>query len=346
MRAFFGPTSTQRRYVDVGREQFLKPRVAIAGNGADRRSLNEEYCAAPGKKGSYLAPLNSADFHLIGAYGKDGRASGLAKLGGVLGLPAENSPSDAGGCGSLGYLRKRGSADGFYKDSAGPKRRFRLDGLEELRALRDGIVVGINDLGLDTEFRRGGFRSCGLFHLIVVVLGYQRNQETKCRHPMPPPFKQSQSTGVEKERRIANPFPGGLASCTSMRRFRRLNRAGQQIPEVGTFRAAESKIHFAVEGIEPVVYGLCGNLGLKHFVLRTDFVLCFLDGLENARSEKRKNSGTEADHVASGNEHRPAQQVRIHLIPHIGFLRHTPGADNSADDDAGLLRAVQADARL
>src|SRR5207249_9773720 len=73
MSAFFGPTSTQRRYVDVGREQFLKPRVAIAGNGADRRSLNEEYCAAPGKKGSYLAPLNSADFHLIGAYGKDGR---------------------------------------------------------------------------------------------------------------------------------------------------------------------------------------------------------------------------------------------------------------------------------
>src|SRR5438876_50051 len=180
----------------------------------------------------------------------------------------------------------------LYKDSAGPKRRIRLDGLEELRAVLDGMVVGINDLGLDTEFRRGGFRGCGLFHLIVVVLGYQRNQETKCRHPMPPPFKQSQSTGVEKERRIANPFPGGLASCTSMRRFRHLNQAGQQIPEVGTLRAAESKIHLAVEGIEPVVYGLCGNLGLKHFVLRTDFVLCFLDGLENARSEKRKNSGT------------------------------------------------------
>src|SRR5207245_6269028 len=144
-------------------------------------------------------------------------------------------------------------------------------------------------------------------HLIVVVLGYYRNQATKCRKPRPTSFKQSQSTGVEKERGIANPFPGGLASCTSMRRFRHLNQAGQQIPEVGTLRAAESKIHLAVEGIEPVVYGLRGNLGLKHFVLRTDFVMCFLDGLENARSEKRKNSGTSADHVARRHERRAAQ---------------------------------------
>src|SRR2546430_5972417 len=111
--------------------------MAIAGNRTDRRPLNEEHRAAPGKKSGDLASLNPANLHLIGAHGKNGRTSGLAKIDSVLGSSAENGPTDTRACSSFGDLRKGRSADGLDEDSAGPKGWFRLDGFEELRALRE-----------------------------------------------------------------------------------------------------------------------------------------------------------------------------------------------------------------
>ena len=48
-----------------------------------------------------------------------------------------------------------------------------LDGLEKLRALSDGVVIGVNDLELDAEFPSGFFCGLRLFDLIIVVVGRQ-----------------------------------------------------------------------------------------------------------------------------------------------------------------------------
>jgi len=64
----------------------MKSSVAIVGDGTYRRPLNEKHGAAAGKKSGNLASLNAANFHLIGANGKNGRASGLAKLDSVFRL--------------------------------------------------------------------------------------------------------------------------------------------------------------------------------------------------------------------------------------------------------------------
>jgi len=64
--AFLGPAAPQAGDMDVGREQFLKSGVTIPRNGTDRRSLNEEHGAAPGKQSGDLPGLNPANFHLIG----------------------------------------------------------------------------------------------------------------------------------------------------------------------------------------------------------------------------------------------------------------------------------------
>ena len=170
MGAFLSPPAPQAGNMHVGREQFLKSSVTIAGDRTHRWPLNEEHGAAPGKKSGDLTALNAANFHLIRADGKNRRASRLAKLASVVSFPAEDGPADAGAGGGCGDLRKRGGSDGLNKDTAWPKGGFRLDGLEYLGALRNWIVVGVDDLSLDAEFPSRGFRGCRLFHLIVVVL--------------------------------------------------------------------------------------------------------------------------------------------------------------------------------
>src|SRR5260370_3665060 len=131
-----------------------------------------------------------------------------------------------------------------------------------------------------------------------------------------------------------------------MRRFRQLNQAREQIPEFHGLRATEGKIDFAVGLVELVVCALRGNMGLKHFVLRTDLVWGFLNGLENASGEKRKNRRTEADNVTRGNKHGPPQHICIDLIQDVVFLGNASGVDHAADDDAVLFHAIQDDARV
>src|SRR5207253_5090446 len=93
--------------------------------------------------------------------------------------------------------------------------------------------------------------------------------------------------------RVAVPATDALAGCISMRRLRQLNQAGEQITKLGALRAAESKVDFAVERVELVVYTLCGNFRLKQFVLRAELVLRFLNALED-----RKRTRLNSSHVA------------------------------------------------
>src|SRR5258707_14683245 len=128
-----------------------------------------------------------------------------------------------------------------------------------------------------------------------------------------------------------------------MRRFRQLNQAGKHISEFGALRAAESKIDFAVEGVELLVSSLGGDFRLKDFVGRADFILRFLDGLENAGSKKSKNGGAEAHDIARGNEHAPAQPARINLIENVIFLGDAAGLDDAASHQPGLYQAWEDD---
>src|SRR5436309_12461849 len=171
MGAFLSPPAVQAGDMHVGCEQFLKSSVTVSGDRTHQRPLNEEHGAAPGKESGDLPALNAANFHLIRADGKNRRASRLAKLASVVRFPAEDGPTDTGVGGGCGDLRKRGGPDGLNKDTAWPKGGFGLDGPKYLGALSDWIVVGVNDVSLDAEFRSCGFRGCRLFHLIVVVLG-------------------------------------------------------------------------------------------------------------------------------------------------------------------------------
>src|ERR1700682_4033319 len=237
MSAFLGPPAPQTGEMHVGREQFRKSGVAIMGDGTYRRSLNEKHSASTGKKSGDLAGLNAANLDLIGADGKNGRASGLAKLDSVLSCPAENSPADTGTSGRAGHLRESSGTERVDEDAAGPKRGFRLDESEYLGALGDGIVVGIKDLSLNAEFRSGGFRGGGLFHLIVVVLGNQRYQETQLGHSLPPRCKKPQISGVKPERRILISAIDGLVRRISMRRHRQMNQAGEQIYKRAALRS-------------------------------------------------------------------------------------------------------------
>src|ERR1700721_152285 len=115
-----------------------------------------------------------------------------------------------------------------------------------------------------------------------------------------------------------------------MRRFRQPNQAREHVSELGVLRAAKGKINLAIEGVKLVVDGLRGNFRLKDFVGRADLVLCFLDGLENAGSEKSKNGGTEADDIARGNEYGPPQHIRVDLIENVVFLWNPAGVDDPA----------------
>src|SRR5207245_5318760 len=112
---------------------------------------------------------------LIGADGKNRSRGGLAKFASVFRFAAEDGPADSGADGSFRYLRKRRCAERLDNDAVGPKRRIGLNRFEYLRALRDGIVVGIDDLRIDAQIRSGGVCGGGLLHLVIVVLGDQRN---------------------------------------------------------------------------------------------------------------------------------------------------------------------------
>ena len=57
-----------------------------------------------------------------------------------------------------------------------------LDGFQKLRALRNGVIVGINHLELDAKFVSGFFGRMRLFDLIIVVVRGKRNEKTQLFH--------------------------------------------------------------------------------------------------------------------------------------------------------------------
>ena len=120
-----------------------------------------------------LAALDAADLQMVGSHHENGCGRGLAEFRDVIGVTIENGPPDTGRSGCASDLGKSGAADRLKDDGIGAVRLFGLDGLEKLRALSDGVVIGVNDLELDAEFPSGFFCGLRLFDLIIVVVGRQ-----------------------------------------------------------------------------------------------------------------------------------------------------------------------------
>src|SRR5438874_12010812 len=107
---------------------------------------------------------------MIGGDDENRGGGGLAKLGDVIGVAVENGAADGGGgCGS-GNLRQGGAADRLKNDGVGALRLFGLDGFQKLRALRDGVVVGIDRLELDAELAGSRLSRPHLLDLVIVFV--------------------------------------------------------------------------------------------------------------------------------------------------------------------------------
>src|SRR5439155_25740612 len=103
-------------------------------------------------------------------HGKDGAAGGSSQFGNVRGIGIENGPADSGSNGSTSELRERGAADRFENNSGRAKSCIGLNGAQKLRALRDGVAIGVNDFEFGAKILGGDTRGCGLLELKIVGL--------------------------------------------------------------------------------------------------------------------------------------------------------------------------------
>jgi len=127
-----------------------------------------------------LRPLNASDFGLVGADREDWDGPAFPKIGNVIGIAVDDSPSDA--CSDCRFRDLRHpSADGLDENSRGPLRRV-LNNFDELLGLVDGIVVGVDDLNLDAESRGHFSDSDCLFRLVIVLSCSESNNYIQFFH--------------------------------------------------------------------------------------------------------------------------------------------------------------------
>ena len=91
-------------------------------------------------------------------------------------------PCDPCACRGASYLRQRGSTHWFEHDSIRQRFGARLDDVQNLLALDNRIVVGINDLDFYAQTLGGGFGISSLLYLVIIVVRGQRNQEPELLH--------------------------------------------------------------------------------------------------------------------------------------------------------------------
>ena len=81
--------------MDISGLGFLPAGSAIFGGGILGGSLNAENGPAARDERGNLAPLDAADFEMVGSEDKNGSGRGLAKFGDITGIAVENRPADA-----------------------------------------------------------------------------------------------------------------------------------------------------------------------------------------------------------------------------------------------------------
>src|SRR5438105_11677037 len=122
----------------------------------------------------------------------------------------QHHPSNAGGGGGACHLRETGSARRLKYDGVRTRGRRTLNELQQLLALRHGVVVGVNDLYVHAQTPRRAVRSGRLLLLIIVAVIRERDQEVELLHgpgtlyvdhsPSRLPINGNHSNWVELER--------------------------------------------------------------------------------------------------------------------------------------------------
>src|SRR5579859_5765477 len=210
LRAFFGPLRAQRDDLDVGRLGLLHAQGTFLGRGVFRRALNVQHRAPARQQRSELAPLNAANLDVIGTDGENRGAGDPAEVFDVIGIAIENGPTDIGSGGRASHLGQGGAADGLENDGTGPVRGRRLNGAEDLGALVDGVVIGVDNVGGDAHFIGGLFGGLSLLHLIIVVVSGERNENSHlCHWPAPAPSKQPYTESFRDGEKWRTPRPAG-----------------------------------------------------------------------------------------------------------------------------------------
>ena len=118
-----------------------------------------------------MLALKAADLELALGDDEDGSAGVFAELGDVVDVAVADDPADVLRDGGFGDAAESAGGDRLDEESVGRGVRAGLDDLEELLALGDGVVVGVEEAEIDVELSACGLGDEGLLVLIGVVVG-------------------------------------------------------------------------------------------------------------------------------------------------------------------------------
>ena len=129
-----------------------------------------------------MAPLYTADLDVVIAYAEDWGFRSATKFSDVARFTVEHGPSDVRADGGFGDLGQRSSTNRLENDGVRTVLRSGLDRAKQLRTLINRVVFRVNYVCFYIQAARGFLGGLRLFDLIIVVVGGQRNQNTKFFH--------------------------------------------------------------------------------------------------------------------------------------------------------------------
>src|ERR1700750_950032 len=120
-----------------------------------------------------------------------------------------------------------------------------------------------------------------------------------------------------------------------------LNQFRQYIAELRRRRTPELEVNLPLELVERSISALRLWLRLVDSELRTNLVLCFVDGLEGTCRHEGEDRASKARDFAAGYEHGTSENVRVDLIQDRIVLRDASAVDHSLCWCAVFAHAVE-----
>src|SRR5437899_7014837 len=119
---------------------------------------------------------------MVRSHTEKGSRRRLAQFQDVVGIAIQHRPSDTDRCGRSGDLWQSGATDRLKNNGVRPLILVRLNGFQNLGALRNRVVIRVNDLDFNAQFAGHLLRGLRLFDLVIVVVRCQGNQDTQFVH--------------------------------------------------------------------------------------------------------------------------------------------------------------------
>src|SRR6266404_1753333 len=183
--ALLRPLPAQRRDLNLRGQRTVHPFRPIPRCGIFRRPLDVKDGAATWKHRGKLLALNLADLLVIGADGENGNARSLAQFREIFRFAVQHSPTDSCAYRRARHLRQRSRSYRFEHNRIGTQFRSSLNGLQNLCALCNRVVLRVENLEVGSEAPQSILRGGGLLQLVIVLARGQRNEEAKLLYPVP-----------------------------------------------------------------------------------------------------------------------------------------------------------------